>query len=635
MKILKSWLQKHIVETLPNDDEIVNAFTLKSSEIEGIEKVRVNGKEDTVFDIKVLPDRMHYMLSHRGVAYDLCAILNLTLKPIELLIPEKGDDVKVNIESILCRRNTATLIKNIDNNIATPLWLKESLEALGSRSISLIVDITNYSMLDTGQPLHAFDNDAIKGDIYIRFAKEGEMVETLDKKNIKLNKNNLVIADNNGPLDIAGIKGGKRAEVTPKTKDIILFASNFDPVSIRRTSFDVGIRNDASKRFENEITPHLVINGVSSFIKILKGESISAQIMKMSDKYKTLPETWSVSVSHKDIESYLNFSIKENRVKEILEKLLCKVEIKSGNYKVTPPFERLDLIIKEDIIDEIGRIEGLDKVKSVLPKGDKRHDFSNSFLITEKIKDIFESKGFSEIQTRTFTNKGDIEVAYPMASDKAFLRTSLLENVSESMKLAINNAPLLGIDKIQIFEIGKVFPKNGERLDLCFGIQYTKKIKNKDQIIKDEINSIIKDLEDTLKIKINPEITSNFVSIKDLEKISTKLEYNSLKSNINSNTIFKPFSNEPFIVRDIALFVDSSEKPEDVQKIIKQSIDIIAKELLIKGPDLFDQFEKDGKKSLAFRMLFQANDRTLTDEEVNGFMDKVYEKVKEKGWQVR
>ncbi len=646
MKILKSWLQKHIEETLPSDEMIEQALILKSSEVEGVEKVSIAGKDDTVFDIKVLPDRAHYMLSHRGIAYDLCAVLNLTLKKEEKIAFEKGNDVVVKVESDLCNRYSALSIKNI-NNSSSPDWLRNSLEAIGARSINAIVDATNYVMFDTGQPLHAFDADKVVGGITARFAKDGEIIETLDGsknlgKAIALKSHQLVIADDSGPLAIAGVKGGKRAIVDSNTKNIILESASFNPVSVRKTSFEIGIRNDSSKRFENEITSHLTEKGVSRFVDIIKQISPDCKIGAMNDVYTTLPEHWTISVSHKNIEDILNFSIAENRVLEILQKLGCEVTVKNGAtvfYEVIPPFERLDLIIAEDIIDEIGRIEGLDKVKSVLPSAKNNHEFAKSFIVAEKIKDFFVEKGFSEIQTRTFSNKGDIEVAYPMASDKSFLRTSLQDNVIESMKLAEKNAPLLGLDKIQIFEIGKTFPKTGEQLDLCFAISYVKKIKNKEQVIRTELESLVKELEATFGVKLNSTLSTNSAvncgSVQGLENIESKFDFGSIQSEGVSKAVFKSFSEEPFMVRDIAIFVPSEVDVDSSRQIISSSLKQTAGDLLVRGPDLFDQFEKEGKKSLAFRMLFQANDRTLTDIEVNGFMDKVYEVVKEKGWQVR
>ena len=470
MKVLKTWLQDHIEETLPNDEKIIEALTLKSCEVEGIEKKEIVGKdgkkfEDTVFDIKVLPDRAHYMLSHRGVAYDLCAILDLNLKKIIGDLPEVKDSIDIKVETELCSRYLGIQIDNI-NNEQSPQWIKDRLKAIGSRSINLIVDISNYVMFDTGQPLHAFDKDKIKGKIKVRFAKDGEEIETLSDQIVKLKNHHIVIADEQGALAIAGVKGGKRAEVDLNTKNIILESANFNPSVVRKTSFEVGIRNDSSKRFENEITPNLVEKGASQFIKILKENSKDCLVVSISDNYNKKAVSWNVDINHKNIESILGYSIPEKRIVEILEKLECKVEVNNSTLTITPPLERLDLVIPEDIIDEIGRIEGLDKVKSIVPNFKNNDSPSREFILIEKIKNILVDKGFSEIITRSFTNKGDVEVSYPMASDKGFLRTTLSTNVINSMDLAVKNSALLGLGEIRIFEIGKVFDKNGEHTSL-------------------------------------------------------------------------------------------------------------------------------------------------------------------------
>lgn len=641
MKILKSWLQDHIEETLPSDAVIVEALTMKSSEVEGVEKVKIGGKDDAVFDIKTLPDRSHYMLSHRGVAYDLCAILDLTLKTEQLEILHEMDrnknSISVAVESELCRRYVAVSIKNISNK-SSPEWLQVRLEAIGARSINAIVDATNYAMFDTGQPLHAFDAEKVVGGIVVRLAREGEIIDTLSGQQIKLKPHQLVIADEKGPLALAGVKGGKRAEVDMNTSRIILESANFNPVSVRKTSFEVCIRNDSSKRFENEITPYLTERGVTTFFDLIEKISPKCKIELISDVQKELPKPWTISVTHSKIESLLNFTILEQRVVEILERLECIVKVKNGVYKVIPPFERLDLIIPEDIIDEVGRIEGLDKVKSVLPKVQTNHAFSQEFLLIEKIKDFFEAKGFSEIQTRSFANKGDIEVAYPMASDKGFLRTSLVPQMSDAFKLALYNAPLLAQDPIRIFEIGKTFPISGEQLDLCFGVYPVKKIKNKDQAVMAELNALAQELEETLGVKIG----AQFGYAKNLEQVETSFTLGSIQITKGNRERFTAFSSEPFIVRDIALFVSNNVSADEVCSIIHAAVhesqsanDSKDAAHLVKGPDLFDEFTKDDKKSLGFRMVFQAQDRTLTDDEINMIMDKVYSTVREKGWEVR
>ncbi len=658
MKILKSWLQDHIVETLPDDEQIINAFTLKSSEVEGVEQVKIidlKGKEidDTVFDLKVLPDRAHYMLSHRGVAYDLCAILNLTLKEDKIVLPEKNLDIKAKIEADVCNRYSEIRIENIQN-AESSMWLRSRLESVGSRSISAIVDATNYAMFDTGQPIHAFDADKVTSPITVRFAKEGEQVEILGGKTITLKSHQAVLADSTGALDIAGVKGGKRAEVDMNTKNIILASSNFNPVSVRKTSFEVGIRNDSSKRYENEITPYLTEKGASKFLDVIEKIIPGIKIGKMTDIFNNPPKPWVVEVQHQTIEKILSNKISEKRVVEILEKLQCKTTVSSGVYSVTPPFERLDLIIAEDIIDEIGRIEGLDRIKSIVPKAKTSHVFSSEYLLSEKIKDFLVAKGFSEVITRSFSNKGDIEVAYPMASDKGFLRNNLHDGLLQTIEQGVKNAPLLGLDEIRVFEIGKIFTKQGERTSLVVGIRNIKKkmerVNDKIKVVRDEL---FKELGIEVNILCTVDDSGGIVSLKgktigmtnnidgvleieidDLVDL-VKLDLSSIKIEKGSRMQLKPFSKEPFITRDIALFVSSDIDVLNVQNTIKQNLNTYVGELLVKGPDLFDQFEKEGKKSLAFRMIFQANDRTLTDEEVNGFMDKLYLVVKEKGWQVR
>lgn len=646
MKVLKSWLQDHIEDALPNSEKIEEAMIMKSSEIEGVIEAQVGGKADTVFDIKTLPDRAHYMLSHRGVAYDLSAILGLVFKNPGTNLPELGSEISVKIETDKCNRYIAIPVRNIANG-DSPLWIKERLEAIGARSISTIVDITNYAMFDTGQPLHAFDADKVIGSIIVRQAKEGEEIELLPERilingewqnkerKLKLTASDMVIADEEGLLAIAGVKGGQRAIVTNETKNIILESASFDPVSVRRTSTKHNIRNDSSKRFENEITAHLTSIGASVFLDLMKELSPECEIGKMSDCYSKLPEQWSVEVSQNKIVSRLNMDVSVDKVKEVFASLGILTKQDGDKYILTPPLERLDLMIEEDFIDEVGRIVGLDKVKSILPKGDSRHEFASDFILAEKIKDFFFERGFSEIATRSFVNKGDIEVAYPMASDKGFLRTSLAGGVKESLDRAMLNAPLLGLLAIKIFEIGSVFPEKGEKLELCFALNYTNKIKNKDKVIKAEIDKLVQEFGQFFEVNVKVEINNNVAVISDLDLMKVHLDISEIKLGPATRTIFKSFSNEPFIVRDIALFVPSDVSDSKVREILANSAKNSAADLLVKGPDLFDSFEKDGKKSYAFRMIFQANDRTLSDEEINIVMEKVYFDAKGKGWEVR
>lgn len=660
MKVLKSWLQDYIEEILPDDEKIIQALTLKSCEVDGYQKIETIGKDgkkidDTVFDIKVLPDRAHYMLCHRGVAYDLCAVMDLKFKLQENNLPKIVPSQSKNIEASVCNRYSEVGIKNIKNG-ESPLWLKSRLESIGSRSISTIVDITNYDMFDTGQPIHAFDTDKLTSKITVRYAKENEQIEILGGKIINLKSHHVVLSDDAGALDIAGIKGGKRAEVDINTKNITLISSNFSPTYIRKTSIELGIRNDSSKRYENEITPHITEKGISKFIEISKFVFGDIDIVSYRDIYNSLPSKWTVEVSHKNVDSVLGYSISEKRITEILEKLECEVKVNNSIFTITPPFERLDLIIPEDVIDEIGRIEGLDKVKSIVPNFKNNDLPSKEFILIEKIKNILVDNGFNEIITRSFTDKGDVEVSYPMASDKKFLRTTLSTNVLNSLDLAVKNSPLLGLDEIRIFEIGKVFDKNGEHTSLFASIKnINKKSEKEKEKIKMVRDGLLKELELDTQILCTVDDTGGIISLGGkhigktnhmdgsmeinldlvLENIKTSLDISSIDIKKGSRKQFLPFSLYPFIARDIAMFVPTDITEDNVKVIISDTLKRHAEELVVKGPDLFDMFEKNGKKSIAFRIIFQAIDRTLSDEEINSLMEKLYITVKEKGWEVR
>ncbi len=663
MKVLKSWLQDYIEETLPDDEKIIETLTLKSCEVEDCQKVETIGKDgkkinDTIFDIKVLPDRAHYMLSHRGVAYDLCAILGSTFKEKENILPEKIIDSNEKIEVNVCNRYSDISIENI-KNIESPLWLKSRLESIGSRSINAIVDITNYVMFDSGQPVHAFDKDKLKSKVTVRYAKENEQIEILGGKIVSLKPHHVVLSDDAGALDIAGIKGGKRAEVDINTKNITLISSNFNPVYIRKTSIEVGIRNDSSKRYENEITSHLTEKGISRFIEIGNIIFKDMKILLFRDIYNSLPTKWSVKISHFNIESILSYSIKETRVLEILKILGCNVDVNDSIYTITPPFERLDLVIPEDIVDEIGRIEGLDKIKSITPKLKNKDSSSREYILIEKIKDLLVNKGFSEIITRSFTNKGDIEVSYPMASDKGFLRTSLSSNVLNSVDLAVKNAVLLGLDEIRIFEIGKVFDKNGEHTSLFVVIKnIKKKLEKEKEKIKAVRDEILKELELDAQILCTVDDTGGIISLggkhigktnhidgameinldQVLENIKKDLDISLIDIKKGTRVQFVPFSAFPFISRDISFFIPQDRDVIDLKlNVLQKTIDndILFSEFLVKGPTETDRFDKDGRRSLTYNLIFQSKDRTLTDEEVNKLMSKLYDALKKEGLEVR
>ena len=255
MLISYNWLQTYFKEKLPPADKVAEVLIFHSFEIESVEK----HSDDFIFDVKVLPDRAHDCLSHRGVARELSVHLGTKVvedkKPLGVSGGKPKRPLSINVkEPTFCLRYTSLLIEGIKIG-PSPGWLKSRLESIGQKSINNVVDATNLVMFDLGQPLHAFDADKVKGGIEVRMAKDGEKITTLGGKEITLEKDILVIADDEAPLAIAGIKGGNKAEVDAGTKNIILEAANFSPVSVRKTSKRLGIQTDSSKRFENELSP--------------------------------------------------------------------------------------------------------------------------------------------------------------------------------------------------------------------------------------------------------------------------------------------------------------------------------------------------------------------------------------------
>lgn len=658
MIISYNWLKTYFKKDLPTPEKVADILTFSVFEIESIEEKGA----DTLIDVKVLPDRAHYALCHRGIAKELAAAINEDIVPPSYKETTTGKTASLQIKienSADCRRYIGRRVENVAVG-PSPKWLVERLESIGQRSINNIVDIANYVMFDINQPLHAFDADKVKGAIQIRRAKEGEIITTLDKKEVTLESDTLIIADDEGPLAIAGIKGGNRAEVDVRTRHIILESANFDPTLIRKTAERLGIKTDASKRFENNLSPELPKLAVDEFSALIHDTNPEARFGDIVDEYPMRYEVTPVVVRVADISSRLGISISEDDVVSILKRLGTDVERKGGGeLVVTPPFYRLDMCIPEDIVEEVGRLYGYDKIEEKLPpQSDAQPIINKQFYWEYKIRSFFAEHGFSEVITTSFRETGDIEIEKPLAADKKFLRTDLTKNIESSLSVNLLNAPLFGLKEVRIFEIGKVFDKSGERMSLCAGIagQKGKKEKSINELIRETRDNLVAFLGAPIQTVCTVDDSGGIIllggkPIGSINNVDGIFELNldvvieilpepkewDVTIQKNEGTIFKPFSLYPFIVRDIAVFVPQAIGEGDVWTVIEKALD---KAFLVRH-DLFDVFEKkfpDGssKKSYAFRLVFQANDRTLTDEEINQLMTPVTDSLNSNtDWHVR
>lgn len=596
MKVSYNWLQNYFEEQLPEPGELSDGIIFHSFEVESMEKIG----EDVIFDIKVLPDRAHDCLSHFGIAKEVAAIFNLKIKEKNYKILEiKPTKLEIKIEDEKCLRYMGRIVRNIKVS-ESPKWLRERLNAIGQKSINNIVDAANFVMFDLGQPIHCFDLDKLKNEkIIVRNGKVGESITTLDKKEINLDDSILVIADEDSPLAIAGIKGGTKAEVDFNTKNIVIEVANFNPITTRRTSKKIGILTDAVKRYENEISPDLcekVMNAITDLI----WEFNEVEIEEVVDVYPVKVEQRNILVSTEYINKRLGTSFLKEEIENVWKRLNFEYKVQNGEFNISVPLLRIDIVGAHDLVEEVGRIIGFDKIEEKLPEINLSPAINENFYKIISTRNTLLNKGYSEVMTYTFCNTGEVEVL-ASASDKKFLRTNLIDGLKESLKLNQLNASLLEMDQIKIFEIGTIFLKDREEMHVAYG--------DKKNIIEVALDEFVKN--DNEKKPFNDLIST----------YDTKLAIK-----------FIPWSIYPFITRDVAVWVPNGEDSKDLKDLLKNN----ASDLLVREPYMFDSFTKNDKTSYGFRLIFQSYEKTLTDDEVNIIMAKISHKIKENSrWELR
>lgn len=626
MRISIPWLQTYFEKALPKTEMLADALTFHVAEVEEV--------EGDSFEVKVLPDRAAYLLSHRGVAKELSAILNIPLKddPLrEALQPfPRTDELSVTIENPeKCSRYMGALVRGVKVE-PSPKWLKEALESVGQRSINNIVDATNYVMLNLGQPLHAFDAKKLENKngwhIAVRDAKKGEVVMGLDDVKYTLSESDLVIADANAdkPIGIAGVKGGKTSGIDEATTDIIVESANFDGTTVRKTAQSLKLWTDASLRFQNRPSPELAAYGMQAVLSLI--ETIAeGKIAGVVDTYTPGPATMPVHVTVSSINGLLGSSFKEDDIAQTLKRLDLSYMKEGEEFAVMPPFERQDIRIPEDVIEEVGRIEGYEGIPSTLLSKSGTSADQKQFCGIERIKDALVKAGYVEISTGSFGSKGDILLANPLDTAKPYLRADLLENMKQALVQAEHVAPLLQSGRVKLFEMGDVFPKKGETLSLTLGVSG----KKAEAVFKETIAS----LEETLGLasgSMGQKIVGNIANV-DLTKIDIERLGESYVPKRVILGEYVPFSIYPFALRDIAVWVPKGTSEDTVASVIEGA----AGKLLVRK-SLFDVFEKDSDVSYAFHLVFQSPERTLSEEELNSAMNAVGEALeKEKGYRVR
>ena len=552
MKISYNWLKSY-VPAIPEANKLADVFTYHLAEVESVETL-ANG--DTLFDINILPNRAHDLLSHQGIAKELAGLLGVTFSdPTPMYKTPEAHSTKLVVENKTekCRRYMGKIVRGVKIG-PSPAWVVEHLESIGQRSINNVVDATNIVMFDCGQPCHAFDLHKLQSEkIVIQNAAQGEKITLLTGEEKELLDTDMVISDGVHSLAIAGVKGGKHAEVDGATTDILLEVANFDPVSVRKTARRLGILTDK--------------------------KTISFSVDAINTKIGT-------QVSAADIATTLkqySFEFTEN----------------GGEFVLTVPPLRLDLTNISDVAEEIARVIGYDKVVPVLPSTAFAAERNETAVYTRSVREHLLAQGYSEVMTYSFCKKGKVEVARgPKGAE--FLRTNLKDGLMKSHELNRLNAPLLGVDEIKIFETGTVFPEKGiEEIHVAFADK--------------------KGVQEFLLAEFVQTHTVTLIE-KPIARTSTQV---TLK--------FTPWSQFPFISRDIAVWVPEGTSPSTLIQIFKEH----GTDLLATEPRLFDQFTKEKNTSFAFRLVFQSKNRTLTDAEVESVVENIYSTLKTKGYTVR
>lgn len=645
LKDLKNYLRGNL-----DGKKIAEMLTLKSFE---------SSYENGILDVDILYNRFSDSASFIGIAKEISLLSNLKFKPPKTKFAESKKNInqliKVKVETPKAPFYFGRVILNIKNK-TSPDWLKEILEFYGLNSVNLIVDLANFVMFEYGVPLHIFDLDKIlKNKIIVREAKKGEKFISLEEKIYELKGGEIVITDEEKILALAGIKGSKLVEVDFQTKNIFIEAAVFDPQTIYQTSRIHNLKTEASLRFERKVNPYRVLEALEriSFLikKFAKGEVLKGKII-----YGKLPSTKKIEIKINEINKFLGTNFNSSQIKFFLKKLNFNFKEKNDVFEVYPPLDRNDLQMKEDIYEEILRIYGVNNIKETYETSFHSSLIDEKLNFNYKLREILKILGFSEIYSYSLFSQKDeelfrdilkvnqqpIEIANPLSENFKFYEFSLLPNLIKGLSLnqkLIKDLKIFRIEKVAFLENEKI--KEGYNLALAISKKDKNEIlvelKTAWQVLKEKLNCDIDDsfeekdysfLVKGAKIFINQKeigiiglLNEKTKTLYDLEREVGILEINlqPLRELARSYKKFIFWGNFPEISRDISFTIDSQIKYQAIKKIIDSfPINFLKKYSLL---DIY--FINSQKKSFTLRFIFQSNEKTLTEEEINLEIEKI------------
>lgn len=697
MKISYNWLQEFFPKPLPAPQKLAEILALHVFEIESVKKVGKDTILDVDVLASRGYDCLSHLGIAREISAILnipykspfkTALPKFSRHPL-------GKYVTLEIKNTeLCPRYSATLVMNV-KVVPSPKWVQDRLKAFGFNPINNVVDATNYVMLEMGQPLHAFDfekidnantrmnaNDANKPKkIIVRTAKQGEKLKALDGNTYELNDSMLVIADSARALALAGVIGGEESAIFDHTKNVLIESANFDRKSIYNTARKLGIRTESSTRFAYGVDQELALVAQKRAGELLKEWAQGQVVGGVLDIYPNKAKSAIVGFDKKRAESLLGVPLGDSELLSVFKRLSFSVKKSSKDkFQVAVPTFRGDIMIHEDLVEEIGRIMGYENVSPVFPKVHLMSaPLSDVQVWSDHTKRAFESAGFSELYGYSFVSEDilkkamwDVETCVslenPISKEYEFMRPHLTLKMIEGIGLQKH----IG-EPLRFFELGKVFSRNnknvGEKSMLAALILLP---NGKDEAffeMKGAVTSLLERMgisqisfdsakqipvispkniwhpvrSAEIKVgqegtivgfmgEVSPKVLANF-KIKD-RVVVCEFDFDLLTKEATEEKEYRPISKYPSLVRDIAMLVPTGELAENVEDLI----DSIGGGLVY-DTDLFDIYEgkgiPQGTKNLAYHIVYQAEDRTLSEKEVDVLHKKIEEAMRGKGWEVR
>lgn len=684
MKFTFNWLKEFVDLNLAPRD-LAKTLTMAGLEVESMTGIREpeSGQEDWLFEVGVTPNRGD-CLGISGIAREVAALTKGTLQPLGLSVPAKDPSIQKRIslaieDSLLCPRYSARIVDEI--SIAPSLaWLRHRLECCGIRTINNVVDITNYVMLETGQPLHAFDLERLRYKaIGVRAAGAVKHFTTLDGVERELSAEDLLICDGAEPVALAGVMGGRDSEVRESTRSILLESANFAPASVRRTARRLGLHSEASHRFERGVDPEGTITALNRAVYLLAQLAVGRAQAGVADRYPGRVKPPTIILREERIERLLGIKIDRKQAAKLLGALGMKTkdQAKRRSLTVVPPSSRPDISREADVIEELARLHGYDHIPTTLPLVRNSGGKNDARLGWErKLRSVLAGEGLSEVINLPFTTDslnasfpgidhraaGAVAVLNPLTKESAEMRHSLIPGLVENLRLNLT----FKARSFQAYHLGKVFSvsanrKSAERTciaGLMHGPRPRRGLRLGDENPVDflQCKGIVESVMELFHmgnsatwaaaqtVSLHPgksakllcgetplgylgelhpdiaqqlELPSFFLFELDFEKL---LEYAPARITINRLPRF------PAVERDVALVVDRDFAAQQVIHWIKS-----LGETLIEHVEVFDQYlgapMPEGKKSLAYKISYRAEDRTLTDTEINELHQRLVEQL--------